>query len=165
MAWWWWVDVGQCFYPSASVEKQEFQTKTGLSFYPVPWSHFSIHCADVKLSSISTTVRPFRCNNFLFLWHFKCFAPPLPVFLHPHRPAGQTGYTVSWQLLCGWVSRCVCAQMQTWELYIIDKGAWTVPAASSCLRPLLLRWTSEMNVSYFPLCQDGRHTTSNSVFV
>lgn len=74
-------------------------------------------------------------------------------------------HSVSWQLLCGWVSRCVCAQMQTWELYIIDKGARTVPAASSCLRLLLLHWTSKMNVSYFPPCPEGLHTTSISLFV
>lgn len=51
------------------------------------------------------------------------------------RPAGHSSvlraHSVSWQLLCGWVSRCRRAQMQTWELYIIDKRAWTVPAASS----------------------------------
>lgn len=66
-----------------------------------------------------------------------------------------------------WVSEqvCVCTQMQTWELYIIDKGARTVPAASSCLRLLLLHRSSEMNVSYFPPCPEGPHTTSISFFV
>lgn len=87
----------------------------------------------------SSPHRPFLVTPSAFLsFNWPCrllrtTTTPYPCTLT--RPAGHSSvlraHSVSWQLLCGWVSRCRRAQMQTWELYIIDKRAWTVPASSS----------------------------------
>lgn len=113
----WRADVGQCFYSSASAEKQEFQTGPGLLlFQRVPPSHFSIHRAHQH--SLSPHCPPFIVTPSSFL----SFFPDLFIAAHHHHPS----------LFVHPHQTCRTRQCVACTLCILATAVWVSEQVSAC---------------------------------
>lgn len=89
---WWQGDIGQCFYSSASVEKQEFQTDRWIILNYVPCSHFCALARQFPSLILISTTSCILTTKIIILQHEPFAAASFFLayaLLHPKRPVGQ----------------------------------------------------------------------------